>query len=292
MKLKLDRLSDSVSGLTSVDANGYLTDLRSMNMNITSSSDISDIKKSRMLFRSLRESNPKHPHGWIASARLEEVAGKLKEARKIIEQGCHECPKSEDVWLEACRLVSPCEAKAVAAMGVQQIPNSVNLWMKAADLEHDKLAKMRVLRKALDRSDENLRSVRLWKAVAELCDDEDTRVMLYRAVEVCPWELQFWTGLARLETYEAAKKILNNARKHHPKERAIWVEAAKLEEAKGNMSMVGKLIERGIKLLQGQGLVIDRETWMKDAENVERAGHVATCHAIIQTQLGWCGERG
>ena len=42
---------------------------------------------------------------WIASARLEEVTGKLQAARNLIMKGCEECPKSEDVWLEAARLM-------------------------------------------------------------------------------------------------------------------------------------------------------------------------------------------
>jgi hypothetical protein len=42
---------------------------------------------------------------WIASARLEEVTGKLQTARNLIMKGCEECPKSEDVWLEAARLM-------------------------------------------------------------------------------------------------------------------------------------------------------------------------------------------
>ncbi len=41
---------------------------------------------------------------WIASARLEEVTGKLQAARIIIMKGCEVCPRSEDVWLEASRL--------------------------------------------------------------------------------------------------------------------------------------------------------------------------------------------
>ena len=46
---------------------------------------------------------------WIASARLEEVTGKVQAARNLIMKGCEECPKSEDVWLEAARLmVSVC----------------------------------------------------------------------------------------------------------------------------------------------------------------------------------------
>ncbi|PRQ45715.1 putative tetratricopeptide-like helical domain, pre-mRNA-processing factor 6/Prp1/STA1 [Rosa chinensis] len=225
MKLKLDRLSDLVSGLTSVDRKGYLSGLLSMNMNISTSSDVSDIKKTRQLYRSVRESKHKDPCGWIAAARLEEMVGKLKEAREIIKKG-------------------------------------------SVDLEQDKSNKKKVLWKALDQN------------------DKDMRVLLHRAVQVCPLEVQFWIALARSESYEAAKMILNNARVHLPKERAIWVEAAKLEEFRGNVSKVGKIIERGIKLLQKQGLVNFRETWMKEAEKVERAGHVVICQAIIQNSVG------
>ena len=57
-----------------------------------------------MLFDSLVKSNPKHAPGWIAAACLEEHAGRIVAARKTIRQGCEQCPKSEDVWLEAARL--------------------------------------------------------------------------------------------------------------------------------------------------------------------------------------------
>ncbi|KAJ7948291.1 Pre-mRNA-processing factor 6 [Quillaja saponaria] len=281
LSLKLDRLSDSVSGLTVVDPKGYLTDLKSMK--ITSDAEISDIKKARLLLKSVIQTNPKHPPGWIAAARLEEVAGKIQAARQLIQKGCEECPKNEDVWLEACRLASPDEAKAVIAKGVKSIHNSVKLWMQAAKLEHDDVNKSRVLRKGLEHIPD---SVRLWKAVVELANEEDARLLLQRAVECCPLHVELWLALARLETYENAKKVLNRARERLPKEPAIWITAAKLEEANGNTSMVGKIIERGIRALQREGLVIDREAWMKEAEAAERAGSVATCQAIIHNTIG------
>ena len=92
-----------MTGQTVVDPKGYLTDLQSMIPQY--GGDISDIKKARMLLKSVRfhrsvfgdyrsmlektqdaasrgaqvrETNPKHPPAWIASARLEEVVGKLQ----------------------------------------------------------------------------------------------------------------------------------------------------------------------------------------------------------------------
>lgn len=280
LSLKLDRLSDSVSGLTVVDPKGYLTDLKSMK--ITSDAEISDIKKARLLLKSVTQTNPKHPPGWIAAARLEEVAGKIQAARHLIQKGCEECPKNEDVWLEACRLASPDEAKAVIARGVKAIPNSVKLWMQASKLEHDDANKSRVLRKGLEHIPD---SVRLWKAVVELANEEDARILLHRAVECCPLHVELWLALTRLETYDQAKKVLNKAREKLSKEPSIWITAAKLEEANGNTTMVGKIIERGIRSLQREGVVIDREAWMKEAEAAERAGSGVTCQAIIRNTI-------
>ncbi|KAL6561498.1 Protein STABILIZED1 [Orobanche minor] len=262
LSLKLDRLSDSVSGLTVVDPKGYLTDLKSMK--ISSDAEVSDINKARLLLKSVTQTNRKHPHGWIAAARLEEMAGKLQAAQQLIKKGCEECPKSEDVWLEA-------------------IPNSVKLWMEAATLEQDDVNKSRVLRKGLEHIPDSLR---LWVAVVELASEEDARLLLQRAVEYCPLHVKLWLALARLESYENAKKLLNKAREKLPKEPSIWIAAAKLEEANGNTAMVGKIIERGIKALQQrEGLEIDREMWMKEAEAAERAGSVATCQAIIHNTI-------
>ncbi|CAH8646873.1 unnamed protein product [Schistosoma margrebowiei] len=76
MDIKLTQVSDSVSGQTVVDPKGYLTDLQSMIPQ--HGGDINDMKKARLLLKSVRETNPKHAPAWIASARLEEIAGKLQ----------------------------------------------------------------------------------------------------------------------------------------------------------------------------------------------------------------------
>ncbi|KAL5702368.1 Protein STABILIZED1 [Ranunculus cassubicifolius] len=279
LALKLDRMSDSVTGTTNVDPKGYLTDLKCMNM-----TNMSDVKKARLLLRSLTKTDPKNPLGWIAAARLEEEMGDVRAARKFIEKGCEECPKSEDVWLRACHLAIPDEAKGVIAKGVQAIPRSVKLWMQAADLEKDPVNKSRVLRKALDSV---VDSVKLWKAVVDLANDEDARVLLYRAVECCPLNVDLWLALGRLESYDKAMKVLNRAKKTLPKERAVWIAAAKLEEANGKIDNVKRIIDRGIQSLQLDGLEINREAWMKDAEDAERAGLVVTCQAIIHTTVGF-----
>jgi|SRR6267142_1014 len=100
--LQVSGTATASGSATSIDPKGYLTSLDSQV--IKSEAEIGDIKRARMLFDSLIKSNPKHAPGWIAAAALEEHAGRMVAARKLIKQGCEQCPKSEDVWLEAARL--------------------------------------------------------------------------------------------------------------------------------------------------------------------------------------------
>jgi pre-mRNA-processing factor 6 len=81
---KLDKMSDSVTGQTVVDPKGYLTSLNSVKVN--SQAEVGDIKRARLLLQSVTTTNPKHAPGWIAAARVEEVAGKMVQARKVIIQ--------------------------------------------------------------------------------------------------------------------------------------------------------------------------------------------------------------
>ncbi|KAJ0961004.1 hypothetical protein J5N97_001039 [Dioscorea zingiberensis] len=281
LSLTLDQFS--VRNFTSIDTEAYLAGLNSTK--ILSDADISDIKKARLLMKSLTQSRPEYPRGWISAARLEEVAGDIKAARRLIQRGYHKCPKNEDVWLEVCRLARPDEAKALIAKGVKANPNSVKLWLQAAKLKHEQQNQIRVLMKALQRVPT---SVRLWKAIVELANEEDARILLQRAVECCPLHVELWLALARLEiSYEQAKKVLNKAREKLPKEPSIWITAAKLEEAaNGNTESVGKVIDRGKRSLQGEGVEIDRDVWMKEAEVAERVGSIVTCQTIIKNTIG------
>lgn len=102
MGVKLDRVGDSVSGMTNVDPLSYMSGLDSSMM--LSDADVGDLKKAELLLESVIQTNPGHGPGWIAAARLQEKAGKLVQARKYIRRGCDACPDSEDVWLEAARL--------------------------------------------------------------------------------------------------------------------------------------------------------------------------------------------
>ena len=282
LTLKLDKLSDSVSGRSNVDAKGYLTDLNSLPSH--DSADIGDYKKARTLLKSVINTNPKNPAGWIAAARVEELDGKLLTARNILAQGLQNCPESEDLWLEAVRLESPEKSKALLAKSVSTLPKSVKLWLEAANKETEKVMKSKTLRRAL----ENVpNSIRLWRELIELEGESEAKTLLHKAVECVPHCLEMWLALAKLETYESAKMILNKARQSLPTEHSIWVHAAQLEESQGrDKTMIEGVIRRGLHILQKNGFKIKREEWINDAVVAEKSGNPLTCAAIVKSTIG------
>jgi pre-mRNA-processing factor 6 len=274
--------SDSVTGQTTVDTKGYLTDLS--HIRTSTDAEVGDRKKAELLMENITTTNPSHAPGWIARARLLESAGKLAQARKVIADGCKYCPRSAEVWLEAARLnPDPTVAKALLAQAVSHLPESVPLWTAAANLETDRQRKRRVYRKALEHIPN---SPMLWRAAVELEEPDDARVMLKRAVECVPHNTEMWLALAKLETYENAKKVLNKARETIPTDKAIWITAAQLEEAHGNESAVRKVIKKSVKSLADGGVKIDRDEWLKEAQQSESAGYAVTCQSIVMETIG------
>ncbi|KAH8930393.1 hypothetical protein BT69DRAFT_1235003 [Atractiella rhizophila] len=279
LSLKLDQIKDSVNGSTSIDPKGYLTSLDSVVLK--TSAEIGDIKKARALLDSVIKTNPKHAPGWIAAARVEEVAGRTVAARKIIAKGCEECPSSDDVWIEAARLNTNENAKIILAQAVQHLPTSVRIWTKAAELEGDVKAKKNVYRKALEYVPA---SVKLWKAAVQLeSSPSDARLLLQRAVEVIPHSAELWLALARLETPERAKGVLNKARSTIPTSHEIWIAAARLQEQEGGQ--VERIIASAVKSLKNAGVEFGREVWIWEAEKCEKQGSILTCAAIISNTI-------
>jgi len=281
LQLKLDRVSDSVSGQTVVDPKGYLTDLNSQIRN--QAADVADIKQARLLLKSAITSNPKHAPAWIAASRLEVIAGKVSQARNLIMQGCEAVPLNEDIWLEAASIHPPEQAKKIIAQAVHHLPTKVSLWMRAAELEQEAKGKRRVLRRALELIPD---SERLWKAAVELEDKDAARVLLTRAVEdgCCPLSVDLWLALARLEEYQEARKVLNNARKKVPSEPQIWFTAAKLEEANDNGQNVPKILERAMRQFADMKLKVsdDRDFWQQEAEKAEKGGYAVVAEGLIK----------
>ncbi|KAL3915671.1 MAG: hypothetical protein SGILL_005537 [Bacillariaceae sp.] len=286
--MSLDKMSDSVSGQTVVDPQGYLTSMNTTTIgaggNLAENTNVGDVQKARLLLKSVRDTNPHHAQGWIASARVEEAAGKLLKARKLIQEGCQVCPTSSDVWLEAARLHPHQVAKSILATAVRRIPHSIPLFLKAAELEAHVDAKKAVLRKALEA---NPTSLTLWKAAIELEDDsENAKILLSVAVEKIPTAMELWLALARLETYENAQKVLNQARRALPIEKSIWIAASQLEESQQNHDRVEKIMDRAFSSLAQHEAVVTRDQWLQDAEASEEASAPVTAAAIVHRAVG------
>lgn len=287
--MSLDRMSKDDSNYggtqTSIDPTGYLTSLsNTTNSLLSSATDIADINKARLLLRSVRETNPKHGSGWIASARVEEAANKIHAARKLIQEGCEMCPNDEDVWMEAARLHPAQMAKTIYASAIKHIPTSIQIFTKAAELENNDEDKKAILRKGLEC---NPTSVTLWRTIIDLeKEEEDVKILLSLAIEKIPSCVDMWLALAKLETYENARKVLNQARKTIPTDKSIWIAAAKLEESQNNISMIDKIISKAVSSLSKQDVVISRESWLKEAENAEKASAPCTSASIVKHTIG------
>lgn len=123
--------------------------------------------------------------------------------------------------------------------------------------------------------------MRLWKLAVELEDEDDARIMLALAVECCPTSAELWLALARLETYEQARVVLNKAHEQIPTERQVWFAAARLEEANEQVDRVAKIIDAGVQSLKANMVEINRDEWIKEAEECEKANSILTAQAIM-----------
>ncbi|GKT90931.1 PRP1 splicing factor [Colletotrichum tofieldiae] len=288
LKSRLEQASqdgtESVAGSAStIDPKGYITSLNKSVLN-ESQAQVGDINRVRELLTSVIKTNPNNAPGWIAAARLEELAGKTVAARNVIARGCTHCPKSEDVWLENIRLNEGKNAKIIAAEAIKKNDRSVRLWVEAMRLENEPRAKKRVIRLALDHIPE---SEALWKEAVNLEEDpEDARLLLAKATELIPLSVDLWLALARLESPENAQKVLNRARKAVPTSHEIWIAAARLQEQLGEGTKVN-VMKRAVAVLVKESAMPKREEWIAEAEKCEEEGAVITCGNIIRETLGY-----
>ena len=290
LKSRLEQASQSAGSdanggsATSIDPQGYLTNLNKMQMT-EGQAQVGDINRVRELLQSVVKTNPNNALGWIAAARLEELAGKIVSARKTIDQGCQRCPKSEDAWLENIRLNHDSQnAKVIARRAIEANGRSVRLWVEAMRLEVLPSNKKRVIRQALDYIPE---SEALWKEAVNLEEDvNDAKLMLAKATELIPLSVDLWLALARLETPENAQKVLNRARKAVPTSHEIWIAAARLQEQLGEGQKVN-VMKRAVQVLAKESAMPKREEWIGEAEKCEAEGANITCENIIRETLGW-----
>ncbi|KAF9891271.1 hypothetical protein FE257_004835 [Aspergillus nanangensis] len=289
LQVRLDQAAmgssaDTASGsATSIDPKGYLTNLTQSEMK-AGEIEIGDIKRVRVLLESVTRTNPKHAPGWIALARLEELAGRIVTARTTIAKGCELCPKSEDGWLENIRLNEGHNAKVIAANAIKNNDRSTRLWIEAMRLESEPRAKKNVLRQAILHIPQ---SVEIWKEAVNLEENpDDARLLLGKAVEMIPLSVELWLALARLESPEIAQKVLNKARKAVPTSHEVWIAASRLQEQMGNFHTVN-VMRRAVQALARENAMLKREEWITEAEKCEDEGAILTCGAIIRETLGW-----
>ncbi|KAF1963650.1 hypothetical protein CC80DRAFT_460550 [Byssothecium circinans] len=271
---------------TSVDPRGYITAL-DKKQQTGEEVPVEDINRARVLLESAVKTNINNGPGYVALARLEEMAGKIHTAKRVLAQGCQNCPKSIAVWVEAIRLnrENLHNAKVIAAAGIKENPKAIKLWMDAIELEQTPAARKKVARQALDR---NPTSVELWKLLINDTEEiKDVKLLFAKAVETIPLSEELWISYARVSGPDEAPQILNAARKAIPTSWTIWIQACRLQEQLGKVNLCDKVMERAVKSLIKEGAMPPREEWITQAENCEEEGSVVTASAIIKATIGW-----
>lgn len=208
----------------------YLKELESSHELKDNDMPVEELQKMREILTSYRKSDPKRAQGWIASSRLEARAKRYQIAKKLIEEGCHNCPRNEDIWLENISLHESDlhQSKVIVATAINFNARSLKLWMKAIELENEKMNKLRVVRKALRKIP---MEEKLWKLAVEYETDSDEKIrVLKRAVEFVPHSIDLLSSLLNLQDYTSAKKTLNSTRKVLANNIEVWILASQLEE--------------------------------------------------------------
>ena len=294
LSVLFDKMSSNVSGQTSVNPLGYITEMSSINQ-LTSinptEGDVQDFKKARLLLKNLISTNMKNASAWIGSARLEELDGKLDEARSIIIEATEHIQTNEDLWLEAARLHPPQKGEIILLKGISHILTSEKLWIALIKIEKDENKKKSYIKKSL----ENIpSSEKLWKLLIEMEKDneENAKEILYKAVECVPKSISMWLALAKLENYQNAKKVLNKGLKMNKNSIEIWVHAAMLEEANSiNESKVNSIVSKAFDSFNSSQITISNDEWINEAIKAEKSSSLLTSTVIIKNLIAFSIEK-
>ncbi|CCH41347.1 Pre-mRNA-processing factor 6 [Wickerhamomyces ciferrii] len=260
-----------------VDQESYLNEISNLSQN-----NEEEIKRIKTLLSSFTKADPKKPEGWIARARLEEFNKNFENAKKLIQQGCNNCPFDEEIWLENIRLNRSDikYSKIIVAEAINLNSKSLKLWLKAIELELEIFNKKRVIRKAL----ENLpTSVELWEKSINLEDDlVDKLKIATKATELIPEDESLWLLLIDLQSYDEAKSTLNKARKALPNNVNIWLTAIKLEfQNNPESDKISKMIKKTFKECKE----VTRSEWFKIAINLEKIDKLTYLTTLIVDEI-------
>ena len=282
-----DKMSSNVSGQTSVNPSGYITEMSTVNSILGINQiegDINDIKKVRLLLKSSITANPNSALAWIASARVEEIDSKKEQARELILKATSHITNNEDLWLEAARLhnTNPQKTKDILNKGLSFLPKSEKMWLALVKTENDINNKKSLLMKALQSISS---SEKLWKMLIELESENESNAkeILYKATQCVPYSINMWLALAKLEDYKQAKKVLNKALKQNPNSPDIWIHGAMLEEANASGNdKINHIITKSIDKLENDNVLISNEEWFDLAIKAEQNQCPLTAQAIAK----------
>ncbi|GMM44860.1 U4/U6-U5 snRNP complex subunit [Pichia kluyveri] len=269
-----------------IDKNTYLESLQETK---NSQYKIGDYKKARKLFTKLRELNPHNPQNWIASAKLEFDAKKIKRAKELIQEGCELCPKSEDIWLTNLEINSndiP-TSKVIVADAIKYNYKSLKLWIKAVEFENDNTSKLRILRKALEFLP---KSAELWMKIAETESDKLIAIkMLEKAITLIPSSIELLFKLSELQDSKTAIETLRNGVDNFPltNQYLIWIQISKIEEKfSSNEVKIENYLKKSFESFKDENDI----NWFEQAENCEINGYPLTCRQIVLQTLQNCKE--
>eukprot|EP00762_Andalucia_godoyi_P007061 ANDGO_07673.mRNA.1 Protein STABILIZED1 len=244
--------------------------------------DYEEVKRLRLLYRSLTTTNPSFADGWIAYAGLEEKEGRVSESLSIWEKGASVGVVSEKFWTSYFNFLVRHPSSKVSKAHLLQTalsycPQAVDLWISLASLQKDRNAVRTVLQTAID---ENPSSVKLWKAAVDAESDspEDAKLLLKHAVSVLPGQAEFWIALSKLSTHSEGRKLLNEARKCVPGDPRIWIAACQLEDSMSSpIEIISKIAMRAVGSLRNS---VDRRAWLELAVECERSGSIKAAECI------------
>lgn len=246
-----------------------------------SDAELSDISKSRAIFRSLCNTEPHNAQHWIAAAQVEVQARRFEAARTLALEGTKRAPKSPEIWLEAANLHAsmPQKAKIIVSQALNAIPTSPELWKKSIDLQQDVFSKKRLVQQALQRCPDD---EALWRiAVSFESNNDEAKRLLDVAVSAVPFSLDLWLALANHEKDSKKKKdVLNRARKAIPGAPEIWIAALRAEEADGpELSRLSAMASKAVRAVSKP-----KDVWLEALGTEPSKTTIAIVEAVIRVE--------
>jgi hypothetical protein len=260
---QMEGQSQSHSTGKQVDKVGYLTKLNTQTL-IRADHNIQDIKKARLLLKSIRETDPLNEQGYLGGARVEVIDGKDDIARGLLRKGLEKIPTSEDIWCEFIRLLPSGKKKGRrsdnnegylgdmknqivsgrARTGDSQggtvskltlLPDSASLIPSGKttdfDVSSNSHLKLKYVQMGLKN---NPKSAKLWKIYYRLMKEEGKgREALKKALKHCTSDEFLWKESVQMALNDEEKReTLRKGIQSLPKCLDFWIALAKLSDYK------------------------------------------------------------